>query len=140
MRTAGRWPPLMLTSPTPESSEIFNFGKRQGLGGEGESQNRGVRGINLAVDRWIREPLGKKIGCAVDGGLDFLFGDVDVQVKIELQSDDGAAERARRSHLVQAGNLPELALERGGDRRGHHVRTGARVKRLHLDGGVIDLR
>src|SRR5882672_3220976 len=118
MRTAGRWPPLMLTSPTPESSEIFNFGKRQGLGGEGESQNRGVRGINLAVDRWIREPLGKKIGCAVDGGLHFLFGNVDVQVK----------------------NLPELALGRGGDRRGHHVRTGARVKRLHLDGGVIDLR
>jgi len=45
-----------------------------------------------------------------------LFGNVDVQVKIELQSDDGAAERARRSHLVQAGNLPELALERRGDR------------------------
>jgi len=23
MRTAGRWPPLMLTSPTPVSCEIF---------------------------------------------------------------------------------------------------------------------
>ncbi len=23
MRTAGRWPPLMLTSPTPASCEIF---------------------------------------------------------------------------------------------------------------------
>jgi hypothetical protein len=84
--------------------------------------------------------LRKKIGCAVDGSLHFLFGDVDVQIQIELQGDDGAAERARRSHLVQAGNLAKLAFERCGDGGAHDVRAGAGIKRLHLNRGVIDLR
>ena len=62
------------------------------------------------------------------------------EIEIELQRDDRAAEGTGGGHLVQAGNLAELPLERSGDRRSHHVRTGAGIKRLHLNGGVIDLR
>ena len=83
--------------------------------------------------------MGQKVGSAVDGGLDFLLGDVNVEVEHKLQRDDGATERARGSHLVQPGNLAELALERRGDRRSHHVWTGAGIKGLNLNCWVIDL-
>ena len=43
-------------------------------------------------------------------------------------------------HLLQAGHLSELPLERRGDRRGHHVRAGAGIEREHLDGRIVDLR
>jgi len=39
-----------------------------------------------------------------------------------------------------SGNLAKLAFERRGDGRGHDVRAGAGIKRLDLNGGVIDLR
>ena len=62
------------------------------------------------------------------------------EVERELQRDDRAAEGAGRGHLVQARHLAELALERRGDRRRHHVRARARIERQHLDGRVVDLR
>src|SRR5262249_35848103 len=48
----------------------------------------------------------------------------------------GAAGR----HLVEAGDLAELALEGRGDARGHHLRARPRVERQHLDRRVVDLR
>src|SRR5471032_2573336 len=35
-------------------------------------------------------------------------------------------------------HLPELFLERCGDRRGHYVRRRTRIERLHLDGRIVD--
>src|SRR6266404_2225184 len=76
----------------------------------------------------------------VDGRLHLLLGDVDVEIERELQRDDRAAEGAGGHHLVQAGHLPELALEGRCHRRRHDVRTGAGIEGEHLDGGIIDLR
>ena len=120
--------------------EVFDFGERQRIGSHRQRQDRRVGGIDLAVNRRIRQALRQKIGSAVDGRLHFLLGDIDVQVETELQGDDRAAKGARRSHLVQAGDFAELALEWSSDRRGHYVRTGAGIKRLHLNCRVIDLR
>src|SRR6202030_3537595 len=104
-----------------------------------KSEDGGVGGIDFAVDGGIRKTLGEKIGSAVDGGLHFLLGNINVEIEIELKGDYGTAEGARRGHLVQAGNLAELALERGGDRRSHDVRAGARIKGLDLNRRIVDL-
>ena len=71
--------------------------------------------------------------------LHFLLGDVDIQIESELQRDDGAACRTGRGHLLQAGHLAELALERRGDGGCHDVGAGAGIERDDLDGRVIDL-
>ena len=43
-------------------------------------------------------------------------------------------------HLLEPGHLAELALERRGDRRRHHVRAGAGIESDDLDGRIIHLR
>ena len=43
-------------------------------------------------------------------------------------------------HLLQPGHLAELPLQRRGHRRRHHVRTGARIKRHHLNGRIVHFR
>jgi len=60
--------------------------------------------------------LWKKIGSTIDGGLHFLFSDIDAfksrlncRVMIELPKE------LVEVNLVQAGNLAKLAFERGGD-------------------------
>ena len=120
--------------------EVFDFGQRKRFGGKRERQNGGIRGINLAVDGRIGEPLRQKIGSAIDGRLHLLFSDIDVQVQIKLQGDQRAPEGTRGSHLIQAGGLPELPFKRSGDRRSHDFGAGSRIERLHLNRGVIDLR
>src|SRR5437667_150290 len=92
------------------------------------------------VDRRIGEALGEKIGSAIDGRLDLLFGDVNIQVQIKLQRDHRAPEGTRGGHLIQTRSLSELALKRSCDRRSHYFRAGAGIKSLYLDGGVIHLR
>ena len=52
---------------------------------------------------------------------------------------DRSAGRAGRRHLVQPRHLAELALERRGDRRGHHLRAGAGIERQHADRRIVDL-
>jgi hypothetical protein len=84
--------------------------------------------------------LRQEIRGAVDGRLYFLFGNIDVEVQVELQGDDRAAERADGGHLIQPGNFAELPFERRGHRGGHHFGTAARVKGLNLDRRVVDLR
>ena len=79
----------MLTRPTPGSCEIFcasvvsarssTFESGSDVGRQREREDRRVGGIDLAVDRRIRKILRQKIGSAVDGGLHFLLGDVDVR-------------------------------------------------------------
>ena len=60
MRMAGFWPPLMLTRPIPLSWEIFGARRvsmrsstceqRDGIGGDGQGEDRSVGRIDLAVD------------------------------------------------------------------------------------------
>ncbi len=120
--------------------EIFDLVQRQARRSQRKRHDRRVGRIDLAVDRRIRQILRQQIRRRVDRRLHFLLGDVDVEIEDELQRDDRAAKRARRRHLVQAGDLAELALERRRHRRRHHVRAGARIKRQHLNCRVIDLR
>ncbi len=94
-------------------------------------------GFVFAVER-RRRKIGRQKGARrVDGLLHFLLGDIDIQTEIELQRDDGAAVGTGGGHLLEAGHLAELALERSGDRGRHHVGAGARIKRDHLDGGIV---
>src|SRR5262249_21583323 len=48
-------------------------------------------------------------------------------------------EGTGREHLLQTRHLPELPLQRGGDRRRHHVGTGTGIEGEDLDGRVVDL-
>ncbi len=121
-------------------SKVFDLVERQARRRQRNRHDRGVGRIDLAVDRRIWQILGQQIRRRVDRRLYFLLGDVDVEIEDELQSDDRAAKRACRCHLVQAGDLAELALERRGHRRGHYLRAGARIKRQDLNCRVINLR
>src|SRR5262249_36322594 len=49
------------------------------------------------------------------------------------------AEGAGRRHLLEAGELTELTLERRGHRRGHDVGARPRKEGQDLDGRVVDL-
>ncbi len=47
---------------------------------------------------------------------------------------------ARRGHLVEAGHLAELLLQRRRDGGGDDLRARAGIEGLHLDGGIGDFR
>ena len=150
MRTAGRWPPLMLTRPTPGSWEIFWASRVSTISWTWvsgsvfevarERDDRRVGGIDLGVDRRRRQIGRQQIAGRVDRRLHLLLGGVEGYVEAELQGDDRGAGRTGRRHLVQAGHLAELPLQRRRHRRGHHLGTGARVEGGHLDGRIVDLR
>jgi len=82
----------------------------------------------------------QQVGGGVDRGLHLLLGDVQRQAELELQRDDRSAAGTLGGHLLQARHLAKLALQRGGNGRGHHVRAGTRIERHHLNGGVIHFR
>ena len=91
MRTAGFCPPLIDTRPTPGNCEIFcasvvsarssTLRQRQRVGGQRQRQDRRIRRIHLAVDRRVRQIARQIRGRRIDRGLNFLFGDVDVQIE-----------------------------------------------------------
>ena len=60
----------------------------------------------------------------IDRRLDILRGTVDVAREIELDRDCAVAERAARRHLGDARDLPELPLQRLGDRGCHDLGAG----------------
>src|SRR6266849_689605 len=120
--------------------QVLHFGERQRLRSNRQGQNGRIGGIDLAVDRRIGKIFGEKIRRAVDLRLHFLLRNVNVEVQVELQGNQRTPERTRRGHLQQAGNLPEVALQRSGHRRSHHVGACAGIKRLHLNGRIIHLR
>ena len=148
-RTAGFWPPLMVTRPTPGSWAIFwarvvsakssTLCRGMAVGGERQRQNRRVGGIHLAVDRRIGQIRRQERAAGIDGGLHLLLGHVNVLIEIKLQNDQRGAEGARRGHLLQTWHLPELPFQRRGHRRHHYARTSARIEREHLNRGVIHL-
>jgi len=124
----------------PCVGEVLELRQRDRLRGDTQGQDRRVGGIDLGVDRRRRQVGGQQVAGGVDRGLHFLLGDIEAEREAELQGNHRSARRALRGHLAEAGHLPELALERRRHRGGHHVRAGAGIKRLHLDGGVVDLR
>ena len=107
---------------------------------DGQRQDRRVGGIDLVVDRRLRQVVGQQVAGGVDRGLHFLLGDLDRLVEREPQRDDRGAARTGGRHLVEPGHLAELALERRGDRARHHLRARARIEREHPDGRVVHLR
>ncbi len=124
----------------PRIRQVFDLGQGERIGAQRQRQDGRVGRIGLVVDRRIRQ-VGRKV-CRrrVDRRLDLLFGDVDVQRKLELQDDDRAPVRAGRRHLVEPRHLAELAFQGRRDGRRHHVRAGAGIERQDLDRGVVDLR
>ena len=105
-----------------------------------QDQNGRIRRVDLAIGRRAREGFRQVAGGGVDRGLDVVGGRVDVAIEIELHDDRRRAERARRGHFRDAGNLGDLALQRLGDRGGHRLRRGAGQIGAHRDRGEVDLR
>ena len=148
-RMAGFWPPLMVTRPTPGSWEIFwarMVSARSCTlvsGSVSEVKARVSIGrvgrIDLAVDRRVRQVARQEGAGGVDGGLHLLLRDVDVEVERELQRDERGAERAGGRHLLEAGELAELALERRGHGRRHDLGAGAGIEGEDLDGRIVHL-
>jgi hypothetical protein len=94
----------------------------------------------LAVDRRRGQVGGKEGLAAVDRCLNFLRGHVELEAEVELEHDDRHGAGAGRGHLGQALHLAKLALQRGRNRGCCYVRTGPRIERDHLDGGIVHLR
>ena len=82
------------------------------VGLDAEHHDGRIGRIDLAVRGICRQVRWKVRARCVDAGLNVACGSVDVTAKIELQGDAGGAKRAGRSHLRDAGDVPELALER----------------------------
>src|SRR5205814_3118565 len=62
--------------------QIFDAVKRKRLGAKREREDGCIGGIDFAIDGRIGNTWRKKIGCGVDGGLNFLLGNINVQVEI----------------------------------------------------------
>src|ERR1700686_932542 len=155
MRTAGFWPPLMVTRPTPLSCEILGASRvstrsstwESGMEFEvkarvstGESAGLVLRWIGLAVD-WRRRQVGwQKALRRVDGGLHLFLGYINIQAEVELQHHDRSATGAGGGHLAQALQFAKLPLQRSCDGRCHHIRAGSGIKREYLNGRIIDFR
>ena len=140
----------MLTSPTPESCEIFcasrvsarssHARERQGFRGHGQRHHWRVGRIRFAVDGRRRQIERQKSLRCIDRRLHFLFGHVNVQIQRELQGDDRAAVRAHGRHLVQSRHLAKLPLQRRGNGRSTYVGTCAGIKGDDLNRRIIHLR
>ena len=115
-RTAGRWPPPMLTRPTPGCCEIFCArrvsaidsisGQVHRLGGQRQGQDRRVGRVHLGVDRRRRQVGRQQVARGVDRGLHLLFGDVQAYVEAELKCDDRGAGRVDENIWFRLGISP----------------------------------
>ena len=74
--------------------KVLDFGQRERLRCECQSQYRRIGGVDLAVDRRIRKVPRQKTGTGIDRGLDFLFRNIDAQVERKLKRNDGASRGA----------------------------------------------
>ena len=123
----------------PRVSQVFNSREWQCFRCNGQRHYRRISRIRFAINRRRRQ-IGRQIRLRrIDSLLYFLFGNVDVEVKSELECDDRAAIRTNRGHLIQARHLPELAFQRRGDCRSRDIRTGSRIKRHDLNRRVVHL-
>ncbi len=118
---------------------VVDVAGRDGVRGQGEHQNRRVGRIDLAPVGILRQRGGQLAAGGVDGRLHVAGGGVDVAAQVELHGNAATAERARRSHFVQAGDAAELPFERRGDRGGHGFRARAGQPGGDLKGGEFYL-
>ena len=115
-------------------------GQRQAVRGDPEHQDRRVGRIDLADERRIRQVLRQVGGRSVDRRQRVADRPVDRAAQLELQGDLDVAERARRRHLGEAGDLTELQLERRCHRGCHGLRVGARQLRRDRKRRIVDVR
>ena len=120
--------------------QVLDLRQRHAIGHHRQGQDRCVRRVHLAEHRLVRQVVGQQALRGVDRRLDFLLGDIEVALQAELQSDHRGAAGTAGRHLVEPRNLPELVLQRRGDRRGHDLRAGTGVQGDHLDGRVVHFR
>ena len=115
---------------------VFRVGidrrERQRVGSCREHEDRCVGRVHF-VDRWRVGQVGRQIGTRrIDGRQRVGHASIDAPTQIELQRDLRVAQRARRGHLGETGDLPELRFERRCHGRGHGLRIGARQLRGDL--------
>ncbi len=106
--------------------KILDPRQRQRFRGERQGEDRGIRRIDLGIDRRRGKVCGQQIGGGIDRRLHFLLGNVEPDAEAELERNDRCAGRverndrcagrADRAHLIEARHLAELDLERSGDR------------------------
>ena len=124
----------------PGVGEILNLRQRKFGRSQGERQDRRVGRIGLAVDGRGRQ-IGGEVGTrSIDRLLHFLFGDIDTQAEVELQSDHRAPVGTGGSHLLESGHLPELTFERRSHRRRHHIGAGAGIEGSDLNDRIVHFR
>src|SRR5258706_7932206 len=119
---------------------VVNLRGRDVVRGQRKYQDRRVGRIDFSICGLAGKIGGKLAASGVDGGLNVARGRVDVAIEIELKSNARGAEAARGSHLRDAGNTAELALEGSGDGGGHSLRARARQTGAHANGWEIDAR
>ena len=120
--------------------EVAQVAHRDDVGGQRQRDDGRVGRVHLRVGRRIGQVARQRRAGGVDRRLHVLRGGVDVAPEVELQRDLAEPVGARRGHGRQRRDLPELALQRGGDQRRHGLRVGARQLRRDLDGREVDLR
>jgi hypothetical protein len=120
--------------------DVVHAGALHEVRSHGEDDHRRVGRVDLAIRGVVRQVRGKLPARRVDGGLDVARRGVDVAREVELERHVGGAERARRRHLRDAGDPPELPLQRRGDGRRHGVRVRAGEAGLDVDRRELDLR
>ncbi len=119
---------------------VIQFGRGQRIRRQRIDQDRRRGGVELAI-AGIAAQRGRQVGArGVDRGLDVARGAIDVATDAELQVDARGAERTRRGHLADIGDLAEMTLQRTGHRGCHVRRARARQGRLHRNGRNIDVR
>ncbi len=89
----------------PGIHQVLHLGQRQRAGAGCQRHHRAVRRINLFVGRRIGQIVGQQVICRVDGRLYLLLGDIQRQIKAELQGNDRRAAGAGGAHLAQTRHL-----------------------------------
>ncbi len=119
---------------------VVDLPRRQRLRGQRQDDHRRVGRIGLAVGRVRAQGRRQVDARGVDRRLHLARRAVDVARQLELQADAGAADLARRGHLVDAGDRAEAPLERRRHARRHGVGAGAGQLGADRDRRVVDLR
>ena len=120
--------------------EVVQLTLGPGIRGEGEDHDRRVGRVGFAVGRTARHAARQQALRGVNRRLHVAGRAVDIAVKVELKNDARTAERAGGGHLIDPGNPPQRALQRGRHRRGHGLRRRAGQRGADHDHREIHLR
>jgi hypothetical protein len=107
--------------------EVLDLGQRQGAGGKAEREDRRVGRVHLAVDRRRRQVLRQQVRAGVDRRLHPCSATSSGMARSNCSVITEAPPELDESICFRPGIWPELALERRGDRGGHHLGAPRRV-------------